>query len=68
MSEPLPEDAWTSHTGLIHEVAAREYLRAHPSLSAVEFYLCGPPALIQAATRMLKELGVDEGQIAYDEF
>ena len=68
LSEPLPEDGWTSHTGLIHEVAAREYLRAHPNLSAVEFYLCGPPALIQAATRMLKELGVDEGQIAYDEF
>ena len=68
LSEPLPGEDWTSHTGLIHEVAEREYLRAHPNLSAVEFYLCGPPALIQAATRMLKEMGVDDAQIAYDEF
>jgi ferredoxin-NADP reductase len=30
--------------------------------------LCGPPAMIQAATKMLAELGVDPSQIAFDEF
>jgi Na(+)-translocating NADH:ubiquinone oxidoreductase F subunit len=68
LSEPLPEDRWTGHTGYIHEVVAREYLRQHPNLKAVEFYLCGPPAMIQACTKMLQGLGVADEQIAYDEF
>ncbi|MFO1522212.1 MAG: hypothetical protein U1G05_09280 [Kiritimatiellia bacterium] len=66
--EPLPEDGWTSHTGNIHEVVARELLQNHPHLAGLEFYLCGPPALIRAATGMLARLGVEAGQIAYDEF
>ncbi|MFO1491796.1 MAG: NADH:ubiquinone reductase (Na(+)-transporting) subunit F [Kiritimatiellia bacterium] len=68
LSEPLPEDGWTSHTGNIHEVVARELLQNHPHLAGLEFYLCGPPALIRAATGMLARLGVEAGQIAYDEF
>ncbi len=68
LSAPLPEDAWTGPTGLIHEVVLAQYLRAHPQPQAVEFYLCGPPQMIKACTRMLAALGVAEGQIAYDEF
>jgi ferredoxin-NADP reductase len=35
----------------------------------VEFYLCGPPAMMQAAKRMLiEDFGVAPTQIAYDEF
>ena len=68
LSEPLPEDAWQSHAGLIHEVARETQLRSHPNLKAVEFYLCGPPAMIRACTSMLDELGVNPDQIAYDEF
>jgi len=68
LSEPLPEDQWQSHTGLIHQVVRDNLLRAHANLKAVEFYLCGPPALIQACTAMLAELGVNPTQISYDEF
>lgn len=68
LSEPQPDDHWTSHTGLIHEVARREYLQNHPHISGVEFYLCGPPALIKACLAMLTDLGVVAEQIAYDEF
>jgi Na(+)-translocating NADH:ubiquinone oxidoreductase F subunit len=68
LSEPLPEDAWSSHTGFIHEVLWREYLSRHPNPLAVEYYLCGPPAMIQAATKMLHGLGVKPEQIAFDEF
>jgi Na(+)-translocating NADH:ubiquinone oxidoreductase F subunit len=68
LSEPLPEDGWTASAGHIHEVARREYLSSHPNLKAVEFYLCGPPAMIQACTAMLASLGVADDQIAYDEF
>ncbi|MBU4459124.1 MAG: NADH:ubiquinone reductase (Na(+)-transporting) subunit F, partial [Verrucomicrobia bacterium] len=68
LSEPLPEDRWVSHTGLIHEVVLRECLAAHPNVRAVEFYLCGPPAMIRACTAMLADLGVRPDQIAFDEF
>ena len=68
LSEPLPGDEWTSHTGFIHEVLQREYLNRHPDPKQVDYYLCGPPAMIQAATKMLAEFGVDPSQIAYDAF
>lgn len=68
LSEPLPEDEGKAHTGFIHDVLRREYLDAHPDPTAIEYYLCGPPAMIQAALTMLEELGVPQQQIAYDEF
>lgn len=68
LSEPQPPDNWTSDTGLIHEVLWRNYLATHPDPGNVEYYLCGPPAMVQAALKMLSELEVDRNQIAYDEF
>jgi MocE subfamily Rieske [2Fe-2S] domain protein len=68
LSEPLPEDNWTSHTGFIHQVLQREYLDHHPDPKQVDYYLCGPPAMIIAARKMLAEYGVDPAQVAYDEF
>jgi Na(+)-translocating NADH:ubiquinone oxidoreductase F subunit len=68
LSEPLPEDDWNSYTGFIHEVLKREYLDRHPDPRQVDYYLCGPPAMIEAATKMLSELGVNPSQIAYDAF
>ncbi len=68
LSEPLPEDGWNSHTGLIHEVLLREYLSKHPDPGAIEYYLCGPQPMIQAARAMLADLGVDASMIAFDEF
>jgi Na(+)-translocating NADH:ubiquinone oxidoreductase F subunit len=68
LSSPLPEDAWSGPTGFIHEVVLEAHLRNHAGLGAVEFYLCGPPQMIKACTRMLAGLGVAEAQIACDEF
>jgi Na+-transporting NADH:ubiquinone oxidoreductase subunit F len=45
-----------------------EYLIKHKNLNNLEFYLCGPPVMVQAANNMLAELGVNQEQIAYDEF
>lgn len=53
---------------MIHEVVLQQYLKDHPNPLAVEYYLCGPPMMIKACTRMLAELGVTPQQIAYDEF
>ena len=68
LSDPLPEDKWTGHTGYIHEVVLENYLKKHDHVEAVEFYLCGPPMMIKACSKMLAALGVSEEQIAFDEF
>ncbi len=68
LSEPLPEDEWTSHTGWIHEVLYNEYLSKHPDPASIEFYLCGPQPMIQAARKMLAGLNVKPEMIAFDEF
>jgi MocE subfamily Rieske [2Fe-2S] domain protein len=68
LSEPLPEDHWTSYTGFIHEVLKGQYLDKHPDPTQIEYYLCGPPAMIRAANDMLKGFGVPPSQIAFDEF
>ena len=68
LSEPRPEDNWQSHAGLIHEVLYKNYLAGHPDPTGIEYYLCGPPAMVQAALKMLTDLHVDKGQIAFDEF
>lgn len=68
LSEPQEEDHWSGHTGFIHEVVLIQYLENHPNLKVVEFYLCGPPMMIKACSKMLKDLGVTDEQIAFDEF
>jgi len=68
LSSPLPEDNWSGHVGFIHEVVLDKYLAGHPHPESVEYYLCGPPMMIKACTKMLAALGVPTHQIAYDEF
>lgn len=68
LSSPLPEDAWSGPSGFIHDVVLQNHLRDHPNPRSIEFYLCGPPNMIKACTRMLAELDVPSNQIAYDEF
>lgn len=68
LSSPLPEDRWEGHQGFIHEVLARQYLCNHENPNRVEYYLCGPPMMIKACTRMLTEMGVPANHVSYDEF
>jgi Na+-transporting NADH:ubiquinone oxidoreductase subunit F len=68
LSSPLPEDQWTGYEGFIHQVLLEQYLAGHGNPKAAEYYLCGPPMMVKACTRMLGELGVAVNQIAYDEY
>lgn len=68
LSEPLEEDNWTGHSGFVHQVVFEKYLQNHTNPKAVEYYLCGPPMMIKATTKMLTELGVEANQIAFDAF
>ncbi|MCG8589890.1 MAG: NADH:ubiquinone reductase (Na(+)-transporting) subunit F [Proteobacteria bacterium] len=68
LSEPLPEDNWTGLIGFIHQVLYDNYLKDHPAPEDVEYYLCGPPMMIEACKKMLDDLGVEPENIAFDDF
>ena len=68
LSEPMDEDNWSGHIGFIHQVLHDEYLMKHDDPTEIEFYMCGPPPMINACDNMLDSLGVDKEMIAYDSF
>ncbi len=68
LSDPLSEDKWTGLTGFIHQVLYDNYLKDHPAPEDVEYYLCGPPLMIEACKKMLDELGVEPENIMFDDF
>ncbi|MGD8262586.1 MAG: NADH:ubiquinone reductase (Na(+)-transporting) subunit F [Desulfobacterales bacterium] len=68
LSEPQPEDNWDGPVGFIHEVAFDQYLKDHPDPTEIEYYLCGPPMMLDAVQNMLDSLGVEPEMIAFDDF
>jgi Na+-transporting NADH:ubiquinone oxidoreductase subunit F len=68
LSDPLPEDEWTGHTGFIHQVVYDHYLKDHPNPEDCEYYLCGPPPMVAAVLQMLEDLGVEPENILLDDF
>jgi Na+-transporting NADH:ubiquinone oxidoreductase subunit F len=68
LSEPLKEDNWNGYTGFIHQVIYDNYLKDHPEPEDIEYYLCGPPMMIDAVLKMLDDLGVPDEMIMFDDF
>jgi len=68
LSDPQPNDNWTGYTGFIHEVIYENYLKNHPNPEDIEYYICGPPLMLQAVLKMLDSLGVPSDMIHYDDF
>jgi Na+-transporting NADH:ubiquinone oxidoreductase subunit F len=68
LSEPKAEDKWTGATGFVHQVIFERYLKQHPAPEDIEYYLCGPPLMIAAVTKMLTDLGVPPEMVMYDNF
>jgi Na+-transporting NADH:ubiquinone oxidoreductase subunit F len=68
LSDPAPGDAWDGEMGFIHDIVYRNYLKAHPDPAACEYYLCGPPLMIEAVRALLDRLGVPRENILYDDF
>ncbi len=68
LSEPNPSDNWTGYTGFIHQVIYDKYLKNHEAPEDIEYYLCGPPMMTDAVTRMLDSLGVPPENVMYDNF
>ena len=68
LSRPRPEDNWEGPTGYIANVLHDLYLKDHPAPEDVEYYVCGPPVMMDSVFRMLDDLGVEQENIAYDDF
>jgi Na+-transporting NADH:ubiquinone oxidoreductase subunit F len=68
LSEPKPEDNWKGYVGFIHQVIFENYLKNHDAPEDIEYYLCGPPMMNAAVTKMLDGLGVPPENIMYDDF
>jgi len=68
LSEPQPEDNWDGMTGFIHQCLYNSYLKTHADPTEIEYYLCGPPMMLDAVMEMLDSLGVEPEMIAFDKF
>ena len=65
LSDPLgPEERWVGETGFIH-LSVDKLL--DPGI-ARQAFLCGPPPMIEAVTRVLEAKGLRPEDIFYDEF
>jgi len=68
LSDPSPEDNWQGFTGFIHQVIHDNYLQDHPAPEDCEYYMCGPPMMMDACFKMLDDLGVEPEAIKFDDF
>ncbi len=68
LSEPVPEDKWDGPVGFIHQVIYDNYLSKHEEPEEIEYYMCGPPMMTDAVSKMLYDLGVPDEMIAFDDF
>ncbi len=68
LSEPLEQDNWNGPVGFIHQILYDNMLKDHEDPTELEYYMCGPPPMIDAMDKMLYDLGVEKEMIAYDEF
>ena len=68
LSDPQPEDNWEGSTGFIHQVIHDEYLGDHKAPEDCEYYMCGPPLMMDACFKMLDDLGLEEDSIKFDDF
>lgn len=64
LSEPAAEDQWSGRRGWVHEAVIADY----PDLSGAEVYASGPPAMIHALKKAVREHGLPDDQLYYDSF
>ncbi len=65
LSDPLPEEAWTGRTGLVHQAVLDDFA----DLSGYEVYACGAPAMTDIARKTFVEgRGLPEDEFYCDAF
>ena len=68
LAEPSLEDGWIGKTGLVTK-ALTEWLNSNKiELTSAEAFLCGPSAMMEAASKILTQNGISEDKIYSDPF
>ncbi len=69
LSDKQPEDDWDGPEGFIHSVLDELYLSKHENVQNCEFYLCGPPLMVNAVEDMLyNKYKVPQENVRFDKF
>jgi len=66
--DPAPDRIWAGERGFVHEIVYDKYLSTHAAPQDCEYYLCGPPLMIEAVRSVLDKLGVPSAKIFFDDF
>src|SRR5690554_6055643 len=67
--DPKADEAGVKYTpGFVHQVIYDTYLKDHDAPEDIEYYMCGPGPMANAAQRMLDSLGVPSEMIMFDDF
>jgi len=64
LSESEDGDRWRGARGLVHEAALEEF----ETLSGLDIYVAGPPALVAAARQHFARAGAEPGFVHFDAF
>ena len=68
LSDAADDSQWQGKKGFIHEAIFEQVLKNHRALQDCEFYLCGPPAMLAATRQMLRQIGVADQLVFFDDF
>lgn len=68
LSDADDDREWAGHKGFVHEKISQVLLHGHRNLRECEFYVCGPPQMLSATRRMLRDLGVADSSVRFDDF
>jgi len=60
-------ESWNGERGRINSAMLTKYLKSSELKNSI-FYICGPPAMINAMQELLKELQIQKDQIRVEEF
>jgi predicted ferric reductase len=63
-----PPDDWDGGTGFVTKDLLDEQLPKGPERNQLQYFLCGPPVMIDAVKDALTELGIPLERIEYEEF
>jgi Na(+)-translocating NADH:ubiquinone oxidoreductase F subunit len=62
-----PSEVWQGHSGYVQQLLL-PYLSQKPELLSVEFYLCGPEAMMSEVEKIITDVGIPNNQIFKDKF
>jgi len=68
LSDSPTSSQWPGHKGFIHTVLNEDFLTKHKHPENCDYYLCGPPLMMQSTIALLHDIGISDDHIFADDF